>query len=353
MPVMTVTGQIEPDSLGITLAHEHLFIDIRNQFREFEDPRKARISKQKLRTSNLDAVRRNPYAIRDNLLLDDVDLIVEEAGAFKKLGGTTIVDCTSVGIHRDPVKLREVARRTGLNVIAGCGYYTHDTHPAEMGEWTPEQIAEHMVRDLTVGIAGTGIKAGVIGEIGTSHPVTPEEKKVLAASAIASCRTGAPIQVHTYPWAQEGRAIATRLLEAGVAPHKIVICHTDVEPVREYIEALLALGVFVEFDNIGKEFDIPEKQRAFAGGRFVSDPQRVHLIRDLLEQGHGARILISNDICLKCLLLAYGGEGYNHLLRNIVPMMRAQGIDEEAIRGFLIDNPARLFADGDAGPPRS
>ena len=78
----------------------------------------------------------------DNLVLDDLDLAVEEIAMFQAAGGRTVVDCTSVGIHRDPRRLLAIAQRTGLNVIAGCGYYTQDTHPPEMTRWSIDTIAE-------------------------------------------------------------------------------------------------------------------------------------------------------------------------------------------------------------------
>jgi phosphotriesterase-related protein len=198
---------------------------------------------------NLGVVRRNPYAIKDNLLLDDLEMIVSEVGAFAALGGKTLVDCTSVGIHRDPERLCEVARRTGLHIIAGCGYYTHDTHPAEMDKWSADKIADDIVSDLTVSIGGTGIKAGVIGEIGTSEPIHPNEKKSLLAAALAFRQVPVAIYIHIYPWGKAGLKVADLLIEKGVNPDKIVVCHSDVEPDPEYIRALLKRGVFVEFDN--------------------------------------------------------------------------------------------------------
>ena len=181
--VMTVTGPIAADTLGVVLPHEHLFIDLRNQFTEPEDPDKARISREPVCMSNLGYLRTNPYAIEDNLLLDDVDIAVDEVQAFEQCGGRTMVDCTSVGIHRDAKKLREVAERTGLHIIAGCGYYTHDTHPTELDDWDEGEIADQMLSDLLEGIDGTDIRAGLYGEIGTSDTIRPGERKTLLAVA--------------------------------------------------------------------------------------------------------------------------------------------------------------------------
>lgn len=344
MSVMTVLGSISPDSLGITLPHEHLFIDLSNQFTEFGDVEKRRISREKLCMGNLGVVRRNPYAIKDNLILDNLELAIAEANMFKALGGSAIVDCTSIGIHRHPEKLYELAQRTGLHVIAGCGYYTHDTHPAEMDEWSPGKIADEMVRDLTVGIDGTEIKAGVIGEIGTSDAIHPNEKKNLLAAALAFRHTRAAIQVHTYPWSRAGLEAVDLLIKQDVDPAKIVICHIDVEIDIEYIRALLERGVLVEFDNFGKEFYIDPADRGFAGGVFARDIDRVLAIKKLLSWGYEKQILVTNDICLKCMLHYYGGWGYDHILRNVAPMMLDEGILRETIDTFLCENPRRLLS---------
>ena len=116
-------------------------------------------------------VRRNPYAVLDNLVLDDSDLAVEEGNGFVQLGGQTIADCTSIGIQRSPERLRALAKATGLNVIAGCGYYTYGTHPPAMSRWSVAELTQQMVKDLTTGIDGSRVRAEIIGEIGTSDPI--------------------------------------------------------------------------------------------------------------------------------------------------------------------------------------
>ncbi|HEY3415563.1 MAG TPA: phosphotriesterase-related protein [Armatimonadota bacterium] len=344
MSVMSVTGPISVEALGITLPHEHLFIDLRNQYTEPADPGMRRLGRQKVRMSNLGLLRRNPYALADNLLLDDPAVIRQEVRRFKRAGGRTIVDCTSLGIHRDAHKLLELAQATGVQIIAGTGYYTADTHPAAMNDWTAEEIAGQMIADLTVGIDGTPVRAGVIGEIGTNEPMHPNERKSLQASALAFHETGVPIYVHIFPWGKTGLEAAWLLLRAGVDPAKIVICHTDVEPDIDYIQELFSLGIFLEFDNFGKEFYIDPADRAFADGIFIQDSERVRLLRQLVDDGYARQLLITNDICLKMMLHAYGGWGYDHILRNIVPMLRHEGIAQETIDLFLVGNPRRLFA---------
>jgi len=342
--VETAAGPVARADLGIVLPHEHLLIDLRNQFAPFSDPEKDRISREPVSMANLGWLRRNPYAVRDNLLLDDLDLAAQELEPFHSLGGRTVVDCTSIGVGRDPVRLRELADATGLNIIAGCGYYTRDTHPPDLARRSASEIADRIIRDLTEGIEGTGIRAGVIGEIGLSWPVHPDEWKVLEAAAIAHRATGAPVYVHVYPWCAAGVDAADRLLKRGVRPAKVVICHSDVQPEPGYMERVLERGVFLEFDNFGKEFWVDSDERGFAGGVFMRDCERVDAVRALADKGFAGQVLVANDVCLKSMLRAYGGWGYDHILRHVVPMMLHAGIARADVDRIVRENPADLLA---------
>lgn len=344
MSIQTVTGTIEIEDMGITLPHEHMFIDLQNQFTGFADPEKDAISKQAVRINNLGRLRLNPYAIKDNLVLDNMEIAVNETLLFKNAGGRTIVDCTSLGIKRQADKLKALSLRTGVNIIAGSGYYTQDTHPAEMENWKAEEIAEGIVCDFVKGIDETGVKAGIIGEIGTSKDILPQERKNLRAAAIAFRQLNAPVYIHTYPWGQTGLDAVDTLIKGGVDPGKIVLCHIDVEPNLNYIEALLNRGVYVEFDNFGKEFVIDPSERGFAGGIFIRDLERVRIISQLVKKNYTDRILITNDICLKSMLCSYGGWGYAHILKNVIPLMKSEGLPHEEIDRIIKDNPVAVFA---------
>jgi phosphotriesterase-related protein len=344
MSVMTVKGPVAVDELGIMLPHEHLLIDLRNQFSEFSDPVKRARSRERVNLQNLGWLRRNPYALLDNLLLDDLETTAAEINHFKNGGGRTIVDCTSIGINRDVEKLVLLAEMTDVHIIAGSGYYTHDTHPSEMGKWTAEEIAERIVKDITVGIDDTNICAGVIGEIGTSEPVHSDEEKNLLAAALAYRETRVPVYIHTYPWGTSAVRIIDLLVEHGVDPQKIVVCHLDVEPKKEYVQKVLETGVYVEFDNFGKEFYIDPAERGFAGSNFIRDINRIELVKQIISWNYSKQVLLTNDICLKMMLHAYGGWGYDHILTNIVPMMRHEGVPDRIIDQLLKENPKQLFS---------
>jgi phosphotriesterase-related protein len=346
MPVMTVTGPIPDDALGVVSPHEHVLVDIRNQFTEFTAASRRAISQQPVQMSNLDVLSRNPYAVKDNLVLDDVAVAEDELLRFKRAGGDTIVDATSIGIGRDPEALFGISRAVGVNIIAGCGYYTADTHPGDMDDKTVEQIAAEILRDLTQGIDGTSIRAGVIGEIGTSAPIHPNEKKSLIAGALAHAQTGAGIIVHTYPWGKHGLEALDILERHAVPLDRVSINHIDVEIDLDYCTELVKRGAFIEFDDFGKEYFIDPRFRGFAGGVFARDFERVQAIKHLIGAGYLRQILMSNDVCLKTLLHKYGGWGYDHVLTNVVPMMRDEGITQEQIDVLLKDNPRRHLAGG-------
>jgi len=343
MPVMTVLGPVNASQLGAVLPHEHLLIDLRNQYVEPIDPEKRAFGRSELSLANAGVLRRNPYALRSNLLLDNLSLACEELDPFMRLGGRTVVECTSLGIGRDPLGLKIIARNTNLHVVAGCGYYTADTHPAEMHSWAEDEIARRMLYDLTHGMDGTTVRAGVIGEVGTSWPVHPNELKCLRASAIAHKQTGVAVYVHCYPWGKGGLQAARLLLSEGVAAHKIVICHVDVEFDLVYIRQLLDLGVYVEFDNFGKEFYIDPPDRAFAGGVFARDIERAHVVARFINAGFLSQLLITNDICLKSMLHTFGGWGYDHLFAHVVPMLREVGVSDDQLHQLCVGNPAALL----------
>jgi phosphotriesterase-related protein len=344
MNVVTVLGEVGADALGVTLPHEHLLLDLRNQYAEPNDPERRRLGLRPVCPETVETVRRDPYALRDNLLLDDVDCAVAEVERFRDAGGRTIVECTSRGLGPRPADLATISRRTGVHAVAGCGYYTQDTHPSDMAGRSVEQIADEMVRDLTEGIDGSGVRAGLMGELGTSRAILPQEMKVLRAAARAFRQVPRAIHIHTYPWGKEGKTAARVLIDDGVDPGRIVICHIDVTFDPAYLRELLALGVFIEFDDFGKEFEPDAPEGGFAGGRFATDDERVQVVRECIEWGYGSRLLVTNDICLKCMLHAYGGAGYTHILDDVVPLMRAAGIAQADIDRLLVENPRRVLA---------
>lgn len=334
--IQTVLGEIKESELGVCSSHEHIFIDMRgcvditgNEGKHFYE---------KVEMQNRVECFSNPYGILDNALLEGVDDAVSEMLYFKEYGGNTVIDVTPDEIGRDPLALREVSERSGVNIVLGCGHYYHKAHFPYVKDASIETLAEEMRRDILVGIGESGVKAGVIGEIGTSAIMSADEKKVLHAAGIVSRETGKAIHIHTDLYTENGYEIVDILTKEGAAPEKICIDHVDVKLRPNYIRDLLNLGVYVEFDDFGKEF--------FSTGdkRFAYDLERIELLKTLIDEGYGNKILVCNDICLKTMWRKFGGLGYAHILRDVKDMAVKSGISESAYTAILTDNVRNFMA---------
>ncbi len=341
--IQTVLGEIPASEIGFTLPHEHLLIDLRPLVPAPTDEGKQAMFRQDLCLANLGYTLNNPYAVLDNAVIDDYAVVTHELLEFKRAGGVSLVDATLREIGRQPRLLESLSQETGVNIVAGCGYYTADSHPEHLAAMSVGDVAGEMVAELTKGMDGTSIKAGVIGEIGTSATITDAEWKCVHAAALAHGQTGAGIHVHTSLWDENGLEIVRRLAEWGVPPEKICIDHIDVDLRYDYLVALCEAGAIVEFDNFGKEYYVNKRQRYFMLGRFAYDLERAETISRLIADGYSRHILITNDICLKSLLHSYGGRGYDHILTNVLPMMEDLGIAESDINTLCVHNPAAFL----------
>ena len=331
--IQTVTGAVDASACGMLLSHEHLFIDLRNQAAPgaLERP---------VTPGDRPALMQDPYAMRDNLSVDDFEGAVAECAELKACGCDTVIDCTTAQIGRDARRLKRLAEATGMKIVMGCGYYTGDTHDNAFLNMSADEAAEAILHDCTEGVCD-GIRAGVIGEIGTSREILPSERKALVAAAKAHAKCGLAVQVHIYPWCSNGLEATDILVQNGVSPERIVICHSDVEPNRDYILALLKRGVYVELDNFGKEFT--PAPGGFAAGRFIPDADRVELAAWIIRSGYERQLLLTNDICLKCLLRKHGGPGYRHIFADILPMLVAKGFPKELVTELILrENPLRM-----------
>ncbi|WP_156290961.1 phosphotriesterase family protein [Oceanobacillus salinisoli] len=335
--VETVQGKLSVEDLGITLMHEHLFVD---RSRLWEDPigPKRRFAQSPVQMNMLGQLRLDPYGNYDNALMDDIDLATEEASYFYNRGGATIVDVTNIGIGRDPWALYKVSRRTNLNIIMGSGFYLEPTMPERIKSMTVDEVREEIVQDLTVGVNGTGIKAGIIGEIGVGPDMTDLEMKVLKGAARAQKDTGKILTIHTPGWEKHCHKILDVVEKEGANLEKTILDHMN--PSMEDMEYQLALakrGCYLEYDMIGIEVMFPE-------GQSPSDEDNANAIVHLLEKGIGNQLLLSQDIFLKMFLKKYGGYGYSHILENFVPRLKSKGVSDSEINQILVENPKRCFS---------
>jgi phosphotriesterase-related protein len=346
MAVMTVSGPVPKEALGITLTHEHLFIDLRWACETSLEATRAALLEEPVSLRRLGALRRNPMVMKDNLLFSDPELMASEALEFRKAGGGTIVDQSSVGTGRSPEAMRDLANLTGLQVVMGCGFYLHGSLPPAVIDEKEAKLAEMVLKEIRLGVGDTGIRPGIIGEIGVRPDIQDWERKSLRVAAQAHRESGLPISVHiqavpTIPGFTDtpNGLQALELLEKhGVPPDKVIIAHTDAKIHLDYMKAIMDRGAYAEFDHLGKEFYLDSAD-------FVmdSDWDRVAALAELAGGGYEKRLLISHDFCFKMDLVAYGGWGYAHILNHIVPMMVRRGISRQAIQTILVENPARLL----------
>jgi phosphotriesterase-related protein len=340
--VQTVLGPVAAEQLGVTLPHEHLLIDFTVMFAEPPGAADRVRAAAPVSLDILGWVRQHFNANRDNLRLTDEQVAADEIRLFKDAGGRTVVDPTPRTLARDPAALARIARATGLNIVMGAGYYVAASHPADMDRRTVDELARELVADVTVGVGDTGVRAGLIGEIGCTWPWTENEKKVVRAAVLAQRETGAPLMIHPGRHPRAPMEIAEFVGKEGGDLRRTVMCHIcrTIADVRAVID-LARTGLWLEYDLFGTEnsyypynpsFDMPND-----GGRMA------HVLA-LIEAGHRDQLLMSHDIAYKTALVKYGGFGYHHLLVNVVPRLRAKGVDDAGLRQLLVDNPARAFA---------
>lgn len=337
--VRTVLGDIPASSLGKTLVHEHLISSITFTWEPDDAPE---LAAEQLTLERLGEVRTYAaYAIRHNLYLDDVGNAIRELRPFQAAGGCSLIDCTCNGIGRDIRAIQFIARASGVHLVASCGYYTRRTHPRSLEERSEAAIAAEFVAELLEGIDGTTVRAGVIKTGVGSYPMHPVEKRVLRAAARAQHETGTAIFVHPPPGTESPFEIARVLERAGAQMDRVEISHLD-ERFRTDVRLFKRLGrygCYFGFDTFGRDIYYVSRQK-----QHPSDAQRIEAIARVIDAGLGDRITLGHDIGLRHELVAFGGHGYSHILKNIVPRMRVRGIPQEAIDRMLVENPARLVA---------
>ena len=285
---------------GITYAHEHIPID-RSEVIEDEDA-----------------------------LLDSQGLVIKELKELYNKGVRNIVEATCRGIGRNVAYAQKVATETGINIVQATGWYQSAFLPIEVYQLSVTQLAEMMIKDITVGIKNTDIKAGVIGEIATTkNRWTEQEEKVFNAAVIASKETHTPIMTHT-SIGTLGHEQVEFFQKKHANLSKIIIGHVDLTGNPNYVLEMLKTGINVEIDTIGKN-------------NYMSDAKRVDIIKAAQDAGFTDQIVMSMDITRKSHLKANGGIGYAYLLDSFIPELKAGGVTEGFINKMLVENPQRIF----------
>jgi len=303
MAIVTVTGPIPVSQAGYTLSHEHLLCDLWDLARSYDS------------------------------ILDDESLAIRELAEYREAGGRTLIDATSCGLGRNPGALRRIAEASGIQVVMGAGWYRECFYPAMVFEQDTNALADLIVSEVTQGADGTGVRAGIIGEIGTERKhITPAQERVFRAAARAQRRTGACIMTHTTHFGELALEQIALLQEEGVPPSRVVISHLGDRHDTGALLKIARQGVFLSVDNIG-----------YVGQGYPGDEIRARNVALLAGEGHLSQIVLSGDICQKTHLAAYGGKGYAHVPRRFVPLLHQSGLTEEATHQMTVVNPARML----------
>jgi phosphotriesterase-related protein len=306
-PVMTVRGPVPAVELGIVQPHEHLLVNL-----EWVSTRWS-----------LDGI------------LDDAELAATELRAFAAAGGRTIVDLSNTGMRPDPLRVRAISQETDVHVVLGCGWYREPFYPEEalIDRTSTAALADRLIEEIEHGLGGTDVRPGIVGEIGSHKEfVSAREERVFRAAGRAAARTGLAVSTHSVasPIGIEHLAL---LQAEGVDPRRVAIGHSDSYLSLAYHEAILRTGAFVQFDNIG--YRLP--------GVAALESRLIPMLVTLVERGWTDQLLLSQDVCHRSHLKAYGGQGYDYLLTTFVPRLQAAGIDADVLRRLTVDNPRRLL----------
>ncbi len=296
--LMTQKNRI--DASGYTYVHEHLHLNL-SSFKNNIDCR-----------------------------LDQYELICEEMKTLVSLGVHNIVEMTNRYMGRNPQFMLDLMRDSGINVIVSTGYYQSAFFPEHVAHTTARQLADEMIAEIEQGIDGTTLKAGVIGEIGSSKGViTPDEEKVFHAAAIAHLATGRPVSTHT-TLSTMGLEQLALLKKHGVDAERVVIGHCDLKDNLDNILRIIEQGAYIQFDTIGKNDYYP-------------DEKRIAMLQTLAQRGLLNRVMLSMDITRRSHLKANGGNGFDYLITTFVPMLNRAGLTQTDIDLMLRDNPMLFF----------
>jgi phosphotriesterase-related protein len=344
--------------LGKTLSHEHFFVDLSVYVLKPKNRAEEILLNEPVSLRNLFTIQNNCYSNLDNLILDDFDVAMREVDLFKKAGGNTICDVTPEGLPGTDInKVTEIARKAKINIIAGCAHYINEAQPEHIKNMTLDKLTQYYIDEITNGIQDTGIRPGIIGEIGTGYVLHPNEVKVLRAGACAHHETGLSMTVHCQPYVRRGHEVLDILIkEEGVSSERIILdhldcslAHTDIDFQQsvDYISSLASRGCYIEFDLCGLSTHWVTQLPSIPGGElhywWPSDRERAKALAILCQRGFSNQILLSQDIAVKYYCREWGGWGYSHVLSNFQVYLSDAGIDPHIASRFNVDNPRRIL----------
>jgi len=319
--VQTVLGPVDASRLGTTLMHEHVFIlspEVQKNWPTGWDEERA------------------------------VAEATERLNDLAAAGVSTLVDLTVVGLGRDVRLVRRVAEQVNVNIVVATGLYTYDSLPHYFDYRTAAIRPDHVdaledffLLDAEEGIAGTGIRPGML-KCATDKPgVTDGVERVLRAVARVHRRTGIPISTHTDARTRRGLDQQRIFESEGVDLSRVVIGHSGDSTDLEYLEELLSAGSTLGMDRFGVDVYCPEDER-------------VETVARLCEMGFASQLVLSHDA--SCHVDWFDEEllravtptwNFLHLTTTILPKLRARGVTDAQIDTMLVEAPRRLL---DSGP---
>jgi len=322
--VQTVLGPVDSSKLGFTLSHEHI------------------------NASSAGIWQAWPALLggRATFIANAVDQLKRA----KDEGVNSIIDCTTIDLGRDIRLMEEISRKSGMQVIASTGHWLDPSNT--MRARTIEELTDFFVREATVGIEGTDVKAGII-KVANGGMIDAFGEKLLRAASRASKATGLPMTTHS-PGAQRvGEKQAAIFEEEGVSPSKVCIGHTDNSP-ADYQAGLARRGYYLGMDQLPRGGPAPPGTPLQAPGALTWE-QRYAQIKALVDAGFTNRLMLGNDHSLGMTLqttasdplrVAQNPDGMLFVVRRAIPALRKIGISDQAIRTMTVEVPRRFLEVG-------
>jgi phosphotriesterase-related protein len=368
--IETVFGPISPEELKLTLPHEHLVCTYTVWHTGGDEASKQALFDAPVTLANRGKIVRDGGVSRTNLTMLEWEEAAEELLEFKRMGGNSLVELTTVGAGRDPLALQKISKATGINIVCPTGFYIWPSHPPFVKSMNVNAVRDMIVKELTEGLTylqpvtgiptkieqgvPTDIKAGII-KCATLYPISPDEEKVFRGAARAQKATGAPFTIHPTlldlvkkKKVFELEHIIQMIQEEGANLEKFYMSHSDLtcsddrsRVNTEYHKKLLdKYPCVLEYDTFGNE----TWWSYWPGSLFISDNERCLALTELCESGYEKQIMISQDTFTKVQRAKYGGWGYCHILKHIVPRLKYMGVSQKQINTMMIDNPKRMLA---------
>jgi phosphotriesterase-related protein len=283
-------------------------------------------------------LRWNFLSVPENIVLHDADVAAQELAHVRSAGGSGVLELTLDGMGRRLAELPEISRRSGVHVMVGAGFYVEDTMAEDVKTASIDVLTQRLIGELTDGIGDTGIRPALLGEIGTSWPVTDAEWRVVRAAARAGAETGAAVYTHQSFRGKGGTSVLEAILAEGMSPDRVIIGHLDEFWDPGYHREIAQAGAVLAYDTFGSDFHYGSAKL-----RNPTDAERLDMVEWLLSEGYGSQLVIAQDVWAQANLRRNGGNGYDHLFRRIGPAIAEIAGDPATVDQILIHTPRRLL----------